>query len=165
MDEEKQAWRFTPEILKDPRKTESTVIALAAKIEQIPTGLKNLATLNRLGVNFNVELLERGNIRTITISPRDSYRGDHTTRSGLVGTRGQVLCVPFSISGACQWFGSDTGPSRRGPCPTRTNQCRGRNLAKFWLDGFSRFAALLRDSNRCVCSSSRWSMKRESLLD
>jgi Leucine-rich repeat (LRR) protein len=53
MDEEKQAWRFTPEILKDLRKTESTVIALAAKIEQISTGLKNLATLNRLGVNFN----------------------------------------------------------------------------------------------------------------
>ena len=53
MDEEKQAWRFTPEILKDPRKTESTFIALAVKIEQIPTGLKNLANLNRLGVNFN----------------------------------------------------------------------------------------------------------------
>ena len=30
-----------------------------------------------------VELLERGNIRTITISPRYSYRGDHTTRSAL----------------------------------------------------------------------------------
>jgi len=34
-----------------------------------------------------VELLERGNIRTITISLRYSYRGDHTTRSGLVDTR------------------------------------------------------------------------------
>ena len=53
MDEEKQAWKFTQEILKDPSKTDSTVIALAAKIEQITTGLKNLATLNRLGVNFN----------------------------------------------------------------------------------------------------------------
>jgi hypothetical protein len=53
MDEEKQALSFTPEKLKDPRKTESTTIALAAKMEQIPTGLKNLATLNRLGINFN----------------------------------------------------------------------------------------------------------------
>ena len=34
-----------------------------------------------------VELLERGNSRTITISLRYSYRGDHTTRSGLVDTR------------------------------------------------------------------------------